>query len=126
VVATPLDTLFAGVEVQATVADNLLQQDFLRRSPVGTTLDSMTALVLGIGLAVVVTTTGVTAGVVAAAIVLVGLCWSSLSLLSSSGLYLSPLLPALSVLSAQVVMTFAKFTVERRRADTAGRERTTA
>ena len=27
VVATPLDTLFAGVEVQATVADNLLQQD---------------------------------------------------------------------------------------------------
>ena len=26
VVATPLDTLFAGVEVQATVADNLLQQ----------------------------------------------------------------------------------------------------
>ena len=35
VVATPLDTLFAGVEGQATVADNLLQQDFLRRSPVG-------------------------------------------------------------------------------------------
>ena len=126
VVATPLDTLFAGVEVQATVADNLLQQDFLRRSPVGTTLDSMTALVLGIGLAVVVTTTGMTAGVVAAAIVLVGLCWSSVSLLSSKGLYLSPLLPALSVLSAQAVMTFAKFTVERRRADTAGRERTTA
>ena len=31
VVATPLDTLFAGVEVQATVADNLLQQDFIRR-----------------------------------------------------------------------------------------------
>ena len=32
VVATPLDTLFAGVEVQATVADNLLQQDFISRS----------------------------------------------------------------------------------------------
>ena len=31
VVSTPLDTLFAGVEVQATVADNLLQQDFIRR-----------------------------------------------------------------------------------------------
>src|SRR5207245_9318101 len=31
VVATPLDTLFAGVEVQATVADNLLEQDFMRR-----------------------------------------------------------------------------------------------
>ena len=31
VVATPLDTLFAGVEVQATVADNLLQGDFAGR-----------------------------------------------------------------------------------------------
>src|SRR5262249_35267835 len=38
VVATPLDTLFAGVEVQATVADNLLQQDFLHRPQLGTTL----------------------------------------------------------------------------------------
>ena len=48
---------------KATVADNLLQQDFLRRSPVGTVLDSATALVLGVGLAVVVTAAGVTAGV---------------------------------------------------------------
>ena len=89
-------------------------------------LDSATALVLGIGLAVVVTTAGVTAGVAAAAIVLVGLWWSSVSLLSSGGLFMSPLLPALSVLSALAAMTFAKFTVERRRAETAGREKTTA
>ncbi len=126
VVATPLDTLFAGVEVQATVADNLLQQDYLRRSPIGTTLDSLTALALGVGLAIVVTTAGVTAGVVAAALAVIGLCWSSVSLLSSTGLFMSPLLPVLSVISAQAAMTFAKFTVERRRADTAGREKTTA
>ena len=100
--------------------------DFLRRSPVGTVLDSATALVLGVGLAVVVTTAGVTAGVAAAAMVLVGLWWSSVSLLSSGGLFMSPLLPALSVLSALAAMTFAKFTVERRRAETAGREKTTA
>jgi adenylate cyclase len=31
VVATPLDTLFVGVEVQATTIDNLLQGDFIRR-----------------------------------------------------------------------------------------------
>ena len=31
VVATPLDTSFVGVEVQATVADNLLQRDFVHR-----------------------------------------------------------------------------------------------
>ena len=126
VVATPLDTLFAGVEVQATVADNLLQQDFLRRSPAGNVLDGMMALLLGIGLAVVVTTAGITVGVASAAIALVGLWWSSVSLLSSGGLFMSPLLPGLSILSALAVMTFAKFTVERRRAETAGREKTTA
>ena len=31
VVATPLDTLFTGVEVQATIADNLLQGDVIHR-----------------------------------------------------------------------------------------------
>ena len=45
VVATPLDTLFAGVEVQATVADNLLEQDFIRRSALGTSLESLVVLV---------------------------------------------------------------------------------
>ena len=126
VVATPLDTLFAGVEVQATVADNLLQRDFLRRSSAGSTLDSIAALILGLGLVALVATAGVTAGVVATGVVLVGLGWSSVSLLSSSGLFMSPLFPALSVLSTQAAMTFLKFTVEHRRAETAGREKTNA
>src|SRR5262249_15173866 len=48
VVATPLDTLFAGVEVQATVADNLLQRDFIHRPEVGVTLETQAVLGLGI------------------------------------------------------------------------------
>ena len=48
VVSTPLDTLFAGVEVQATVADNLLQQDFIRRPEYAVALE--TQLVIGLGL----------------------------------------------------------------------------
>ena len=40
VVATPLDTLFAGVEVQATAADNLLQEDFIRRPEHGVALET--------------------------------------------------------------------------------------
>jgi adenylate cyclase len=48
VVATPIDTLFAGVEVQATVADNLLQQDFIHRPEYGVTVE--TQMVLGLGI----------------------------------------------------------------------------
>src|SRR5205085_2329962 len=63
VVATPLDTLFAGVEVQATVADNLLQQDFISRSRLGTTLESAAALALGLAVAVLVAAAGIVSGV---------------------------------------------------------------
>jgi len=47
VVATPLDTLFVGVEVQATIADNLLQQDFIIRPASAPIRESLTVLVCG-------------------------------------------------------------------------------
>ena len=47
VVATPIDTLFAGVEVHATAADNLLQGDFLSRPEHRIALE--TQLVIGFG-----------------------------------------------------------------------------
>ena len=50
VVATPLDTLFAGVEVQATVADNLLQQ---RLHPTGPSTASRSRRRSSLGLGIV-------------------------------------------------------------------------
>jgi adenylate cyclase len=67
VVATPLDTLFVGVEVQATVADNLLQQDFISRSQVGTVLEGLVVLVLGVAVTWLVASTGTPAGVLGSA-----------------------------------------------------------
>jgi adenylate cyclase len=126
VVATPLDTLFAGVEVQATIADNLLQQDFIRRSPHAPMFESQVVLLVGLSIAAMIAGTGILAGVAgcagAIAAVWVGAAW----LLSTSGLFISPLYPTMGVLAAVAVMTFAKSTVERRRADTATRERSTA
>ena len=117
VVATPLDTLFAGVEVQATVADNLLQQDFIRRSRGWyDAREPRRSLVLGVAWprgrlrrrryrrrrcrgerdrrrSVV-------------ELGLAALVWRRCSSRRC--------LPALSDLSALAAMTFAKFTVERR------------
>ena len=47
-------------------------------------------------------------------------------LLSTRGVFISPLSPTLGVLAALAVMTLAKFTVERGRADSAGRDKTAA
>jgi HD-GYP domain-containing protein (c-di-GMP phosphodiesterase class II) len=126
VVATPLDTLFAGVEVQATVADNLLEQDFIRRSALGTILESLVVLVLGIAMAVLVAGMGITAGLIGAAASVAALWWGTVWLLSTRGVFISPLSPTIGVLAALAVMTLAKFSVERGRADRAGREKTTA
>jgi adenylate cyclase len=126
VVATPLDTLFAGVEVQATVADDLLQQDFIRRSQFGTSLESLAALVLGIAVTVLVATIGLASGALAAAGSVTALWYGAVWQLSTSGMFMSPLSPSIAAISALALMTLAKFTVERRRAEGAGREKTTA
>jgi adenylate cyclase len=126
VVATPLDTLFAGVEVQATVADNLLQGDFIERSPLGSGLETLTVLCLGLLLAAIVARIGIVLGVVAAASMIVSLWPGAVWLLSNEGVFISPLSPTLAVIFSLTVMTFAKFTVERGRAEMAGREKTAA
>ena len=50
VVSTPLDTRFAGVEVHATVADNLLRRDFFSRPENALALEMVAVLALGIAI----------------------------------------------------------------------------
>jgi adenylate cyclase len=126
VVATPLDTLFAGVEVQATVADNLLEQDFFRRSALGTTLETLVVLVLGIVIAALVAGAGIASGLIGATGIVAAFWWGTVWLLSTRGVFISPLSPTIGVLAALAVMTLAKFTIERGRADSASRDKTAA
>ncbi len=122
VVATPLDTLFAGVEVQATVVDNLLQQDFIRRSPPGATLESLSVLILGIAIVLLVAHTGMVPGIVVGAGAIAAIWWGEARLLSTQGVFVSPFGPTLGLLASLAVMTLANFTVERGRAESASRE----
>lgn len=126
VVATPIDTLFAGVEVQATVADNLLEQDFISRSQLGTTLEAQAVLVVGIAVALLVARTGVVAGLLGSTGSVAAAWYLAAWLLSARGVFVSPLVPTMGVVAAVAAMTLAKFTVERGRADSAGRERSNA
>jgi adenylate cyclase len=126
VVATPLDTLFAGVEVQATVADNLLQQDFVHRPQLGTVLESQLTLVLGIALAVLVTRRGLLWGAAGAIGLFASLWGGAVWLLSSTGTFVSPLCPTIGLVPALPLMTLAKFMIERRRSETERHEKATA
>jgi len=121
VVATPLDTLFAGVEVQATVADNLLSQDFIER-PENARVIEMGAVIL-VGLMVVLLgRAGPAWGGAAAAAGLLVVWIGAVGLLSTRGWFLSPLFPTAGAVSALAAMTLTKVSVERRRADRSAAE----
>ena len=126
VVATPLDTLFAGVEVQATVADNLLEQDFIRRHELGPTLESSAALALGLVVALLLARTRVLWAAVVGAGGVTALWCGAVWLLATHGVFMSPLFSTVGVIAALAAMTLAKSTIEGRRAETAGQEKTTA
>ncbi len=122
VVSTPLDTLFAGVEVHATVADNLLQKDYLHRATSGSTFESLAALMAGLLVTAIVTWMGLVSGGLAGVLSLLVLWGAASWFLETQGLFLSPLFPTASVISSFALMTVAKVATERRRAETALKE----
>ncbi len=123
VVSTPLDTLFTGVEVQATVVDNLLQGDFLHRPAAGASLDALLILASA-GLAIAAAAwLGVVAGVTAAVVLAAGIWALAVWLLHATGVVLSPLLPTLALAVTGAVTTASGFLSERQRADRAGRQK---
>jgi len=126
VVATPLDTQFVGVEVQATTIDNLLQQDFAHRSVYATVIDLLLVVIGGAAVAILCATAGMTAGVLGAAGLIVAFWAGAPWLLGAQRVFVSPLFPTLAVIGTLAVMTLARFTVERRRATRADVEKTAA
>ena len=112
VVSTPLDTQFAGVEVQATVADNLLQKDFIRRPEYGVTLETQIVLALGLAVALLVGRLGIAWGALFAAVCLVAVWAGAFALISTRGIFVSPLFPTLGLTSGFAAM--ARGMVRRR------------
>jgi adenylate cyclase len=122
VVSTPLDTQFTGVEVQATIADNLLQRDYIHRPHTGLAAETIVALLLTAGVSLSARRLGPAKGAVASMMATAAVWGGSVSLLSAHGAYLAPLYPTLG---ASVALTFslvAGFLTERGRAERAGRE----
>jgi HD-GYP domain-containing protein (c-di-GMP phosphodiesterase class II) len=119
VVATPLDTLFAAVEVQATVADNLLRGDFLRRPEHAVAVETLVALVSGALAILLVVWLGFMRGAAALTLCSVGGWTGAVALLSSTGALVSPLYPTLSLAGTLGLMAGMQLIFERSRADRA-------
>ncbi len=126
VVSTPLDTRFSGVEVHATIADNLLRSDYFSRPENALTLEVVMVLSLGIAITLLVARVGLALGTIAGALFLVALWGAARWQLVVKGEYLSPLVPMVGMIASLAAATVARLTQERRRADRAAHDKDVA
>ena len=122
VVTTPLDTLVAGVEVHATVADNLLRRNFLSRPDYALVVEAAAVFALAIGLTLVCLWRGVTASAGVAAVSLFLIWGVTFWAFSFGRVFVSPVLPTLSVVLTFGAVSVAAYASERSRAERAGVE----
>lgn len=111
---TPLDSVYPGVEAQATVIDNILTGDFLYRPDWAPGLELTLTVLAGILSTVIITWLGglwlilpLTAGAA-------GLWYGSLHVFDKQGLHISPMMPLLALSGSFTLLTFQKFWLEEK------------
>jgi signal transduction histidine kinase len=115
-VATPFDRLFAGVEVQATIADNLLRGDLLKRYEHSVALQVLITLAAGIAIALMVSRAGVMRGSIAALAGLIVFWGISAWALEAAGVFLSPLAPTAGIVLSLLVVAATAIAGQRQSA----------
>jgi CHASE2 domain-containing sensor protein len=117
---TPFDPVFPGVEVHATVVDNLLRKDFLSRPPWVPGVESLGALVFGLLSTLILAWTGAGWSPLLLGGTGLGLWQASVWTFRNEGIFVSPVLPLLILVCNFSLITLIKFWREEQRT----RERT--
>ena len=118
--STPFDPVFPGVEVHATIVDNILKKTFLLQPKWASGLESLLVLAFGFLSALILSRIGAGWSSLLLAILAAGTWQGSFLIFRNEGIFLSPVAPLLVVAGNFSLLTFLKFRREERRA----RERT--
>jgi len=120
--ATPFDGAFNGVEVHATILDNLLVQDALGR-PVGAwAWEALAILVSGIASSLILSHLGARLSGLLAGLLILAVVGGCLGLLHLRGLFLQPLLPVLVVIACFALLTWWRSRLEEKALDQRNQE----
>ncbi len=120
--STPFDPTFPGVEIHATIVDNILKKDFLSRPKWASGLESL--LVLGIGLlsAFILARTGAWWSSLFLGILAAGATLASVLAFYGGGLFLSPIFSLMVIGINFSLLSFLKFWKEEQRVKERTRE----
>jgi adenylate cyclase len=120
--STPFDPIFPGVEIHATVVENILKKDFLSRPKWALSLESLLLLILGLLSAFVLARTGAGWSSLLLGGLAVGVWQASVLAFRNEGIFISPILPFMVLGGNFSLMTFLKFRHEEKRARERNRE----
>jgi CHASE2 domain-containing sensor protein len=112
---TPFDPVFPGVEVHATVVDNILKKDFISRPRWAAGLESLGVLVLGLISASVLAWTGAGWSSLLLGFIGVGVWQASVWTFRSQGIFISPVQPLIVLVCNFSILTFSRFWQEEQR-----------
>ncbi len=118
--STPFDPVFPGVEVHATIVDNILKNHFRVRPQWGPGLESLLVLVFGFLSALILSRTGAGWSSLLLGTLGVGIWQGSSLIFQGEGIFISPVAPLMILAGNFSLLTFLKFWREEQRA----RERT--
>ncbi|HVP81300.1 MAG TPA: CHASE2 domain-containing protein [Thermodesulfobacteriota bacterium] len=120
--STPFDPVFPGVEVHATVVDNILKKDFIFRPRWAAGLESLGVLVIGLISALILAWTGAGWGSLLLGVAGVGVWQASVWMFRNEGIFISPVLPLIVLVCNFSILTFIRFWQEERRVKERTRE----
>jgi len=119
---TPFDPVFPGVEIHATVVDNILKKDFISRPKWAAGLESLGVLVLGLISAWILAWTGAGRSSLLLGVVGVGVWQASVWTFRNEGIFISPVLPLIVLVCNFSILTFVRFWQEEQRVKERTRE----
>jgi len=122
--STPFDPVFPGVEVHATVVDNILKKDFISRPKWAAGLEFLGVLVLGLISAFILAWTGAGWSSLLLGVLGVGVWQASVWTFRSEGIFISPVLPLIVLVCNFSILTFFRFWQEEQRVKERTRELT--
>jgi CHASE2 domain-containing sensor protein len=120
--STPFDPIFPGVEIHATVVDNILKKDFLSRPKWAPVLESLLALMIGLLSTFILAWIGAGWGSLLLGGIGVGVWQTSAWMFRSHSIFISPILPSVVLACDFSLITFLKFWHEEQRAKERTRE----
>ncbi len=112
---TPFDPIFPGVEVHATVVDNLLTGDFIAVPSWSNGLVLLLVIVLGVSVSLLIAFSGAASGFIFMLLFIVGLWLATQQFFYRMGLFVGTAFPVATVVCNYIFLTVLKYRLEEKK-----------